>query len=212
MQNIAFVSSNVGKFLEYQKLLAPFVNLKQVNISLPEEQTEDLQLLCQSKLAFAKKELANERNIQGLFIEDTALYFADWNNFPGPFIKWMLQELGTEKIHRSLQHFSKTAKAVCVISFFHKLPNIDKPNIDKPNAVSSKNKNYYFNGSVTGAIVSPRGKQGFGWDSIFMPNGSKKTFAEMSKAEKNKISHRFLATQQLIKVLKTEFVVAGSLL
>jgi len=48
-----------------------------------------------------------------------------------------------------------------------------------------------FNGVVEGAIVAaPRGSSGFGYDPIFQPNGFDQTFAEMTAAEKNLISHR----------------------
>lgn len=39
-------------------------------------------------------------------------------------------------------------------------------------------------------IVDPRGDSGFGWDPIFVPNGSNETFAEMTLEGKNKTSHR----------------------
>ena len=57
-----------------------------------------------------------------------------------------------------------------------------------------------FEGSVEGKIVFlPKGKNGFGYDPLFLPKGQKKTFAEMPPSEKNKISHRALALEQLKK-------------
>ena len=57
-------------------------------------------------------------------------------------------------------------------------------------------------GVVEGTIVaSPRGSFGFGYDPIFQPTGSGKTFAELSPAEKNKISHRAEAIRALRSVL-----------
>lgn len=57
-----------------------------------------------------------------------------------------------------------------------------------------------FEGSVEGKIVFlPKGKNGFGYDPLFQPKGSKKTFAEMPASEKNKISHRGRALEQLKK-------------
>lgn len=59
-----------------------------------------------------------------------------------------------------------------------------------------------FEGSVEGKIVFlPKGKNGFGYDPLFLPKGQKKTFAEMPPSEKNKISHRALALEQLKKAL-----------
>jgi len=55
-----------------------------------------------------------------------------------------------------------------------------------------------------GKIVMPRGDKNFGvfgWDPVFQPEGSSKTFAEMEKEEKNKISHRFRALFKLQEFL-----------
>lgn len=62
-----------------------------------------------------------------------------------------------------------------------------------------KNKNIIpLEGVCEGEIIKEeRGENGFGYDSIFMPNGYKETFAEMSLSEKNKISHRSKALQKL---------------
>ena len=43
----------------------------------------------------------------------------------------------------------------------------------------------------------PKGKNGFGYDPIFIPNGHKKTFAEMSKSYKYKIDHRAKAFKKI---------------
>lgn len=53
-----------------------------------------------------------------------------------------------------------------------------------------------FVGSVDGEIVAPKGQGNFGWDQIFQPLGYDKTFAEMDRTEKNKISHRFKAFRE----------------
>jgi XTP/dITP diphosphohydrolase len=55
-----------------------------------------------------------------------------------------------------------------------------------------------FEGAVEGVIVSsPRGRSGFGYDPVFQPNGFAQTFAELSAAEKNRISHRAQAIRLL---------------
>ncbi|MFT4090620.1 MAG: RdgB/HAM1 family non-canonical purine NTP pyrophosphatase [Asticcacaulis sp.] len=54
-----------------------------------------------------------------------------------------------------------------------------------------------FEGRVYGQIVKPRGDQGFGYDPIFQPDGHDITFAEMPEAQKDSLSHRHLAFEQL---------------
>ena len=57
-------------------------------------------------------------------------------------------------------------------------------------------------GKVRGAIATElRGKNGFGWDVLFIPEGDTRTYAEMSAAEKNAISHRRQAFTALKEML-----------
>ena len=63
-------------------------------------------------------------------------------------------------------------------------------------------KEYQLSGSVEGSIIhEKRGNKGFGYDPIFVPKGYKKTFAELGEDVKNKISHRAIASRELIKIL-----------
>ena len=64
-------------------------------------------------------------------------------------------------------------------------------------------KEYFFEGICPGKIISKkRGANGFGYDPVFIPDGSTKTFAEMDITEKNKFSHRKKAMEKLIIFLK----------
>ncbi|WP_449435266.1 RdgB/HAM1 family non-canonical purine NTP pyrophosphatase [Pedobacter steynii] len=72
-------------------------------------------------------------------------------------------------------------------------------------SLNKGNKNYLFEGIVYGNITqNPIGQDGFGYDPIFMPLGYDRTFAQMSMAEKNEISHRAIAMKKLIAFLKEQ--------
>lgn len=69
-------------------------------------------------------------------------------------------------------------------------------------AIVGKDIQEVVEGRVEGDIAeSPRGAGGFGYDPLFIPNGSQKTYAEMTMAEKNKISHRAMAAAKSVEVL-----------
>jgi XTP/dITP diphosphohydrolase len=72
-------------------------------------------------------------------------------------------------------------------------------------ALVSKSETKTFNGYVRGRIgTEPRGDNGFGYDPIFYPEGSDKTFAEMSDKDKNAISHRANALRELQQYMLTK--------
>ncbi len=71
-------------------------------------------------------------------------------------------------------------------------------------ALIADGKEHYFEGLINGEIIKVRkGTAGFGYDSIFVPEGYTQTFAEMGNDIKNKISHRAIATQKLCKFLQS---------
>jgi XTP/dITP diphosphohydrolase len=66
-------------------------------------------------------------------------------------------------------------------------------------------REYLFEGKVEGTIINERhGNKGFGYDPVFLPDGSQRTFAEMDLADKNKISHRARAFAKLKKFLSDQ--------
>ncbi len=70
-------------------------------------------------------------------------------------------------------------------------------------ALIEESKVNYFEGKIEGVIINTRrGDAGFGYDPVFVPDGYSQTFAEMGSELKNKISHRALAIQSLIKYLQ----------
>jgi len=178
-----FITCNKNKFTEIKSYIS---NLEQVCVEDSiEVQSLDSRYIIKEKLLDAK----NKSNITDgvLMVEDTGLYLKALNEFPGPLIKFMLGALGPEGIYdicNALDNFKAHAKTT-----FGML-----------NTANGEIK--YFEGVVEGVISTPKGTHGFGWDSIFIPNGSTKTFAEMdSIEEKNSFSMRYLALEKLVKFL-----------
>jgi len=65
-------------------------------------------------------------------------------------------------------------------------------------------REYFFEGIVRGTIIREKlGQSGFGYDPVFIPEGSNLTFAEMTASEKNRISHRAEALSKLVAFLST---------
>lgn len=103
-------------------------------------------------------------------------------SLPGPYIKWFLERLQPEGLARMLTGWEdKSAQAVCTFAY-----------TAGPGAEVR-----LFQGRTDGDIVEPRGPRDFGWDCCFQPHGHAQTYAEMEKAAKNQISHRFKAVDAL---------------
>ncbi|NXQ73671.1 ITPA pyrophosphatase, partial [Quiscalus mexicanus] len=124
------------------------------------------------------------RQVQGpVIVEDTCLCFNALGGLPGPYIKWFLEKLKPEGLYKLLAGFEdKSAYALCTFAF-------SSGNPEEPVKL--------FKGQTHVVIVEPRGPRDFGWDPCFQPNGYNQTYAEMPKAVKNSISHRYRALSEL---------------
>uniref|UniRef100_A0A5F9CYL3 Inosine triphosphate pyrophosphatase n=1 Tax=Oryctolagus cuniculus TaxID=9986 RepID=A0A5F9CYL3_RABIT len=131
------------------------------------------------KIVFVTGNAKKLEEVQGPVVEDTCLCFNALGGLPGPYIKWFLEKLKPEGLHQLLAGFEdKSAYALCTFAFSTGDPS-------EPVRL--------FRGRTSGRIVVPRGSRDFGWDPCFQPDGYEQTYAEMPKAEKNAISHRFKA-------------------
>ena len=160
-----------GNKHKFTEAQAIIPELKRLDLDLLEIQELDLRKIIEAKLP---------KNRTLIVVEDVSLEIQDLNGLPGPLIKWFIKSIGPKGIY-NLAPNSK-AKAIAMLGY-------------KSNTIS------FFEGVVEGTIVAPRGKNGFGFDPIFQPDGSDKTFGEMTRDEKARFSHRAKAFHKLKKFL-----------
>ena len=177
-KKLYFVTGSKTKFEEAREILSG-VELEQFDIDLPEIQEIDAH-----KVVKAKLEAALAHHEGPFIVDDVSVRCEALNGLPGPFIKWFLKSFSLEEMHTMLATLGNTATEVSLLIGY----------------VKNKEDIHFFEGQVTGEIVAPRGDY-FGWDPIFQPKGQDKTYAEMDREEKNKISHRRLALDKLKKFL-----------
>ena len=182
-----FITSSKNKFVEARAILG---DIEQLDIDLPEIQDIDSKNIIRAKLLEALKHkrgglASSQLGRSGLIVEDTSLHFNCLNGLPGPLIKWFLGALKNDGLFKIVERFGDDrVEAKTIIGY-----------------AQNEKEIYFFEGSARGRIVAPRGETNFGWDPIFLPDGYDKTFAEMSREEKNKISMRRLALNKLKKFL-----------
>ncbi|CAK7192525.1 dITP/XTP pyrophosphatase [Commensalibacter sp. Nvir] len=179
---------NSGKINEIKSLLSPFsikvYSAKDLNLPEPEETGLTFEENAKIKASFAAKLtqkicLADDSGfcLNGLKGEP-GIYSSRWAGPDQNYARAMhlIKNKLTGKSDRS-------AYFVCMLC------------VASPNNIVK-----YFEGRVDGQFVwPPRGENGHGYDPIFQPNHSEKTFAEMTELEKNSISHRGKALQRFLK-------------
>src|ERR1043166_1336793 len=178
---LIIVTSNPNKAIEAERILG--MPLLRVAIGLPEIQAADVEDVTRYKL-----EVARTKGYSRLIVEDVALGFDQLGNFPGPFVRWLLEAAGgtgLAVIAYALR--DRSACAQCCVAYW------------------DGTAGHVFVGECDGEVlVDPRGAPQFGWDAWFKPRGSSKTFAEMSPEEKNRLSHRGAAYRKLAEHLRAE--------
>ena len=170
--DLYFASSNRHKFLEAREILETFgIKLGFFKCNLIEIQSSKIR-----DIAFQKAIDAYNQCKKPIIVEDDGLFIDSLNGFPGPFSSFVYKTIGNEGILKLVKK-NRRANFQSVISFCDKKIN---PKLFESKLVGKINKN-------------SRGK-GWGYDPIFVPNGKKKTFAELP--DKNKLSHRYKALKK----------------
>jgi non-canonical purine NTP pyrophosphatase (RdgB/HAM1 family) len=163
---LVFVTSRAEKALEAARL---GFEIERLDLDLPEPQALD-----PSDVVAAKARAAYAALARPVLVEDSGLAVRAWGGFPGALVTGLEKSAGVAGLARMLDAFpDRAATAVCAIAY-----------CDGGEVVTAR-------GETAGTIAAaPRGAGGFGWDAIFLPEGSDRTFAEMAPAEKDRVSHR----------------------
>ncbi|WP_297487594.1 XTP/dITP diphosphatase [Thermococcus sp.] len=178
---LAFVTSNPGKVEEARKYFKPLgVEVYQLHIEYPEIQADTLEEVAEYGL-----EWLAERFEGPFFLDDSGLFIAALNGFPGVYSAYVYKTLGIGGILKLLEgETNRRAHFRSVVAYWD-------------------GEVHLFTGKVEGMITAePRGAGGFGFDPVFMPDGFDRTFAEMTTEEKNLISHRGRALKAFAEWLK----------
>ena len=186
---LVFASNNEHKIREIKSILGnSFTLLSLSDININEDIPENEPLLEGNALTKAR----HIHNATGMnvFADDTGLEIDALNGLPGVH---SARFAGESK--------DSSANIEKVLSLLGKTEN-RKARFRTVIALICEEKEYLFEGIVTGTIISDkRGNEGFGYDPVFIPDGKKQTFAEMGLAEKNRISHRARAFEKLREFL-----------
>ncbi len=189
MKKILVATNNSGKIKEIQEILKGYqlVTLKDINCKI--EVKEDQETF-EGNAKKKAKEIAELTNMPCI-ADDSGLCIEAFNGWPGIHTARFLGEEATpterneailEKM-KNLKQEQRKAKVVCVVVYYE------------------DGKFVVARGEVSGKIAEqPKGKNGFGFDPIFeLENG--RTYAELSQKEKNEMSHRKRALENLEKQL-----------
>lgn len=176
---LIFVTSNRHKFEEVSQLAAEHgLTVEMRTVQYMEIQADDLAVIAHHS---AKK--AWEKIGAKVFVEDAGLFIRALSGFPGPYSSFVFKTMGNEGVLKLMHGVSdRRAEFRSVIGYCEQglQPMI-------------------FEGIVRGSITAAtHGSKGFGFDPIFLPKGSHKTFGEMDVVEKNKFSHRAKAMKKFI--------------
>jgi len=185
---VFFATNNVHKFEEACKVLAEYgIALGMLRVKSLEIQSDSLEDIAKTSVtcAFRKCKLP-------LIVEDAGLFVEAFRGFPGPYAAYVYKTIGNNGLLRLMNEVenrkARFESAIAYLSKKSKLP-------------------LCFQGEVAGETTREerkgKNRAGFGFDPIFQPTGSNKTFAEMTIDEKNTFSHRAIALHKFAKWYKS---------
>lgn len=178
---ITFITGNLGKVEEVTRYLEIPIEHKEINL-------EEIQSLDLEEIVKNKAQCAFEKIKSPVLVEDVSFVFHSLGKLPGPFIKWFQQELGNDGLCRTVDGKNRSCVATVCYGFYDGM------------------KVRLFSGSMSGTVANlPKGKNSFGWASIFIPDGYNKTYAELTNKEQSEIAMRNKALKKFREfIVRTE--------
>ncbi|MEJ7610236.1 MAG: RdgB/HAM1 family non-canonical purine NTP pyrophosphatase [Ferruginibacter sp.] len=189
MTELIFATNNLNKISEIKAVVPASLQIitledAGINIDIPEPH-DTLE-----KNATEKSTVIHNLIGKNCFSEDTGLEVAALNGAPGV---------------RSARYAGDTAdNGKNIELLLNNMANIHQRDAQFKTVISLllDKREYQFTGICRGEITrEQKGSNGFGYDSIFIPDGDERTFAEMNAEEKNTLSHRKKAVMQLVDFL-----------
>lgn len=161
------VTSNANKAAEVAAYFGGRLEVAHVALDVPEHRSDDVGEIAREKARYAYGILNTP-----LIVDDTGFFIDALKGFPGPYAAYVLNAIGNAGILRLMEGVEdRSARFITGIAYAD----------DKGIRV--------FTGTIEGRVTTrPRGDEGFGYDPIF--EVGTKTLAEISLAEKSRISHR----------------------
>lgn len=182
-KEIIFITGNQNKAREVGEITG--FDILEKDLEIPEVQSLDIEEVAKVK-ALAAFALVKKPVI----VDDTGMNIEALNGLPGALITWFLKKLGPKGVLGLVSSCENRKASVSTCIAY----------ADDEGVVS-------FTGTVEGVLADhPRGENGFGYDSIFIPSGQSKTYAEMTPEEKNGISMRKIAILKFKEFLGKEDV------
>jgi len=184
---IFFATNNVNKFNEARRVLAEFnIAVGMLRVKSLEVQSESLEEVAKASVVDAFRSCRLP-----IIVEDAGLFVDVLNGFPGPYAAYVYKTVGNRGLLKLMRDVKdRRARFESAVAYF-------SAELESP---------ICFKGEVCGEItigerVGSAGC-GFGFDPIFKPSRSGKTFAEMTIAEKNAHSHRAMAFRKFAEWYK----------
>ncbi|MCL2359579.1 MAG: XTP/dITP diphosphatase [Nitrososphaerota archaeon] len=186
---IFFATANIHKFNEARHILGNLeIAIGMLKLKGDEIQSDNLQEIAEKSVQTAYKQC-----LLPIIVEDAGLFIDTLQGFPGPYAAYAYKTLNNNGILKLLENKeNRQATFKSIISYCDDQTRFD------PLSFYGQSQ-----GTITTQERHGQDKRGFGFDPIFQPNNSPKTFAEMTMQEKNSHSHRAEALHKFAQWYKS---------